>query len=139
MDQVTDRTAYRLECFIIDGVAQVSFSGYFDPESDVHDKDRIIDELFGVAERQRAKQIILQLEAEREAKQRVVDQEKERLGKILADAEVQKANGGLQDVTGAAMSASRQNISRREEEVMVLDAKIDSLKPKLREQPAAGS
>lgn len=138
-EAVTDRTAYRVECFIVDGVSQVSFSGFFDPGSSLADKDRIVDELMAVAERQRAKHICLQLEAEKAGKQRVVDQEKERLGKILADAEVQRENGGLQDATSNAMRAAQQNVERRQEEVMLLDAKLESIKPMLREQPTEGS
>ena len=139
MEPVTDRTAYRLECFIIDGVAQLSFSGYFEPHASLADKDRLVDELMAVAERQRAKQIILQVQAERDANTKVLTQERERLGKVMASADAQKANGGLQDATASAMTASQQNIQRLENKDAEFSVRIDSLKQMLREQPASGS
>jgi len=139
MEPVTDRVAFRLEFTIMDQVSAISFSGFFDPTSTIEAKDKLVDDLIAVAERQRAKNDILSLEVIRADKQRVVDQEKVRLGQILAAAETQKANGGIQDATNSAMTAAQQNISRREDEVAVVDLKIEALKPKLREQPAAGS
>src|SRR5579872_5564190 len=101
MEPVTDRVAFRLEFTIMDQVSAISFSGFFDPTSTIEAKDKLVDDLIAVAERQRAKNDILSLEVIRADKQRVVDQEKVRLGQILAAAETQKANGGIQDATNS--------------------------------------
>lgn len=140
MDAVTDRIAFRVECAVVDGASSVSFSGFFDPSATLAQKDAIIDELMAVGERQRAKNIMLAVQAERDANARVLQQEKERMGKVLADADAQKANGGMQDATAQALRASQQNVQRLENEVLKSDAKLEALKPMLREAaPPTGS
>jgi len=132
-EPITDRIAFRVESNIIDGVAQVSFSGFFDPKATLIEKDAIVDELMAVAERQRAMHIQFQVQAQKDANKRVLDQEKERMGKVLADGETQSANGGMHDATAQAIRASQQNVQRLENEDLKFQAQLESLKPLLRE------